>query len=375
MKHSIISTIIFFLKPYSSSTSKTNIYIILTVLLLSVSCTKKEDDKTIQFNRFPQTENLKGKIPNMESHPLRLYDIEIKDSLIIVFDYYHKDKRLYILNSNNFSLLASSGKTGKGPEELTIPYTIDLDKENNIIWVGDRGKQKIFGFPLDSILMVNKELPEHELQLDKNTASEFQRIRKYSDSTFAIAIGEPELFQLFNFSKNTITKLGQLPEKRKDREPEFGFEWLWQRNIRILENKDVLISFTNFDKIIRTDSLGNTKFLITGPDEIEQKREYVDTHWKHVMNNKRGYGPCYQYNDKIYCLYSGEAFAIIDENHNTRQQYYKKICVFSSEGEPLKQYNLDHEIRDFAIDTINNRVIGLSVEEKEPFIIYSIFES
>lgn len=95
--------------------------IILTILLLSVSCTKKNGYKKVEFNRFPQTESIKGEKPDMEGQPLKLYDIEIKDSLIIVYDHYRKDKRLFIFNSNNFTLLESSGKIGKGPKELTIP--------------------------------------------------------------------------------------------------------------------------------------------------------------------------------------------------------------------------------------------------------------
>src|SRR6056297_1014357 len=141
---------------------------IITFLVFLLSCQDNSDLNKINFDSFPEEKAIEGKICEMEKLPLKLVQIEIVDSLIVAFDYYRKDKRLFIFNANNFNLIEDAGVIGNGPRELSRPYCFDIDKKNKIIWMGDRGKLKIFGFSIDSIIQSEKKLPSFDRNINKN---------------------------------------------------------------------------------------------------------------------------------------------------------------------------------------------------------------
>jgi hypothetical protein len=357
--------------------TKINYRSYITILVfLTLSCQNNSDIKKIDFDSFPEEKAIDGKICEMKKLPLRLYQIEIVDSLIVAFDFYRKDKRLFIFNANNFNLIEDAGVLGNGPKELSRPFFFDINKKNRTIWIGDRGKLKIFGFSIKSIIQSEKKRPSFECNISKNIKKNFTRIRYYNDSLFAITSyiskGKLHLVELMNRNGKIVDSLGVYPQKRKKNEPKFGFSMLWEHNIRVLDNKNLLISFRNYDKIMQIDSNGNTVFISSGPDHIKQKRMFHKNKiWIHLKDASRGYGTCYKYNNYFYCLYSGESF-FINDNYNTRQLYYKHIHIFDDKGKPVIKYNLNHEIRDFVIDKKNNRIVGISTSTPEPFIIFPL---
>ena len=347
------------------------ILMLFFIAAILVSCKPSSDRHQIQFDQFSKEKNLNGKTVSIkDSIPLKLVQIEKIDSLLIALDNSRKDKRLYIFNINNFSLIGSAGIVGKGPKELTVPISFTVDQGKQIIWVTDRGKSKIFGYSIDSILNKEKKIPTYEVN-PKQENLHFTCIRHYKDSLFALAEETPELIKIMNYKGKIVDSLGYIPEERKEKEPKLGFYMIWRRNIRLMKNNDILISFMNFDKIMKIDSDGNTKFLTKGPDQITQHRTFKDGYWKHSMNDKRGYGALHKYQDRIYGLYSGDQY-FKKEKHNIRQQYFKHIHIFNETGEPLIKYNLGNEIRDFVIDKNKKRIIGVTINKDKPFIAFPL---
>jgi len=348
---------------------------IITFLVFLLSCQDNSDLNKINFDSFPEEKAIEGKICEMEKLPLKLVQIEIVDSLIVAFDYYRKDKRLFIFNANNFNLIEDAGVIGNGPRELSRPYCFDIDKKNKIIWMGDRGKLKIFGFSIDSIIQSEKKLPSFERNISKNKKY-LTCIRYYNDTLLAVTSylskGKPNLVELINQKGRIVDSLGAYPQKRKKEEPKFGFSMIWEHNFRVLDNKNILVAFRNLDKIMQIDSEGNTVFISTGPDNIKHKRMFHKNKiWIQLGTSLRGYGTSYKHDKYIYCLYSGES-TFTSEDYNARQQYYKHIHVFDEKGKPVIRYNLNHEIRDFVIDKKNNRIVGISTSTPEPFITFPL---
>lgn len=350
-------------------------YLILSIFYISGACNKKNEQKEISFNKFPKEANLKGFTPNMEILPLKLHQIEIIDSLIVAFDFYNNNQRLYIFNANNFNLIESAGIIGEGPKELTRPFFFDIDRKTEMIWIGDRGKQKNFGFHIDSIIQSGKKLPDLEVKFPEKLKN-FTRIRVYNDSLFALTSylpeNKPKLLKLINTNGKIIDSLGNFPQKRKKEEPKYGYKQLWEHNMRIIDNKNIIISFLHFDKIMLLDSSGNNIYIASGPDKINPKRNfYNNKSFMTTKNTKRGYGPCYKHKEYILCLYSGNSF-FTKKGYSIKQQYFEHIHVFDEEGNPFIRYNLSHEIRDFIIDENNKRIIGISTNTPEPFIIFPL---
>jgi len=348
------------------------IYPIIFIFLIA-SC-KKDSDQTVEFDSFPKKEKLTAKIPEMKERPFKFYQVELYDSLIIAFDYYNKDKRLYLFDRDNLSLLASSGIVGKGPGELVTPYFFSIDKQNKILWMKDAGKVKLFGFAIDSILMNDNYLPTHRIDMPEKYIYA-SRIGYYKDSLFIISADNNHIIKLMNFGGNIVDSLGKLPIEKKESEPELGFNDLTLRYIRVLPQYDILCSFRRFDRVVLVDSTGKLKFSIRGPDQLKPQRKYYGPGdgilHKKRKDAKKGYGPSHYHNGYIYCLYSGKLY-FKKENYETHQKYYYFINVFDLKGNPVVQYKLDKEVRDFVIDEKNNRIIALSTTTQEPFIIYPL---
>jgi hypothetical protein len=349
-------------------------YIHFAILLLtSISCTK-QTNKTKIFDKFPERQKLEAHIPEMKDRPFKFYQIELFDSLLIAFDYYNDNKRLYLFNKNNLSLLTCSGIVGKGPGELVTPYFFSIDRKNRILWVKDAGKVKLFGYSVDSILNKKIYLPNYRLNLPEKYIYA-SRIGYYKDSLFIISADSENIIKLMNFKGNIVDSLGDLPIKRSKTEPKFGFNDLTLRYIRLLPQNQFLCSFRRFDRVVLMDSTGKIKFSVQGPDELEPQRKYYGPGdgilHKKRKDAKKGYGPCHYYNGYLYCLYSGKLY-FKKEDYQIHQKFYYYINVFDEKGNPVVQYKLDKEIRDFVIDKEKKRIIALSASTPEPFLIYPL---
>jgi len=60
-------------------------------------------------------------------------DLFVVDSLIIVADFYQKDKAFHVFNKESGKWIKSFGHKGQGPGELLFPISAWMDKNNNIV--------------------------------------------------------------------------------------------------------------------------------------------------------------------------------------------------------------------------------------------------
>mgnify|MGYP006282370401 CR=1 FL=1 len=338
-----------------------NIYVLLFLTVL-FACNRPQNET---ISNFPKTIELKGKTINTE--PFKAMDITgIIDSIIIVNTGLSSYK-FYLFNKNDFSLIAKTGKTGKGPKELTSATIGNIDQKKNCFYCLDRSKLKVFRFNLKAALNNKDYLPEIYTKLPEKY-SHTSKINVVNDSTI-IASGMLD-YNLYVINKNgsVSKKIGKLPNKPNNIKAVDHSNYY--RNLTTYNHhlKKLATAYNRFDTIKAYTITGNKLFQKVGPD-------FIKTNYKDLYrgSNKTAYWKMHSDNKYIYALYSGkkryEMPSDANSLNNIKLFHPKTLHIFDWEGNPKLKINLDKSIVDFAIDKETNRLIGLSFEY-ESFVVY-----
>ena len=95
---------------------------------------------------------------------IRLYPI---NEYLIIEDYKSLDKQIHIFNKKEFKYITSIAKKGQGPGEVANIGYIGIDEVNRRFYVSDHGKQKIFIYQIDSIILNPSYMPQTKMKMDE----------------------------------------------------------------------------------------------------------------------------------------------------------------------------------------------------------------
>lgn len=282
-------------------------------------------------------------------------EIEIEDVLIgsyahlfllsdymIISDIRSSDKLIHVFNKNNFNYITSTGCRGEGPNEITNMGFIGTDEIKRLLYVSDHGKQKIFCYNIDSVIMDSLYIPWVKMRMsEKLFPSEYQLI---SESFCIGRVIEP--IGNSNF-KPSVAKCnietGEI-ELMKYEHP--GIEKKRIVCTASKENKLYAEFYSNYDLITICNFDGELKCNIYGPGWGDRKARKTNYFSGGVFSD-----------DKIFVLYSGENSFIQDKSGKTKSALPTKFLVFDLNGDYLKTLETGYRISSFCYDKKNNRFI------------------
>lgn len=124
--------------------------------------------------------DVKGKVVQFETDSIlignyaRLY---MQNECLIIRDSKSIDCQIYLFDKRNFRYLAATAPLGEGPNEITNIGHIASDVKRRRFYVNDHGKQKIFSYDLDSVLVNPDYVPQVKMSMNiANFPSEYEYI-------------------------------------------------------------------------------------------------------------------------------------------------------------------------------------------------------
>jgi hypothetical protein len=334
-----------------------NILYALFLLLACYSCTHQSEHAKTQQKR-----------DNIVDVKQFIKEIAIEDVLInggawpcLIDDYlFIKDhrsiKHIHIFDKNNFNYINSFADRGQGPGEIAGIGHIAWDKVNRLLYVSDHGKQRIFSYPLDSVLTKDSYIPDIKMKLDDNlfpsryhyindTLSIGVMIEPVGNSDFKPAIGK------WNMATGEIKRMQhEHPDIEKKR---IVFDVS-------VDNGMYAECYCNRDLMTLCDLDGNLKYNIYGPG------------WSNPESRRiTYYGDASFCGNRIIVLFSGKNS--FSKETGTRFIFPTKFLVFDLDGNYLQTLETGFPIIKFCYDSENNRMI-MSLDDEMQFAYLDLDE-
>lgn len=258
----------------------------------------------------------------------------IMNKYLIICDYTSIDQQIHLFDKNSFRYLASTAYKGQGPGEISHIGYIGLDEPSRKFYVTDHGKQKIFSYELDSVLINPNYMPS--VKMDMKIAL-FPDKYKYINDTLCIGrviqpIGTNDFKPYVAKWNMTTGDIKLMPYEHPDIEKKRSNAAVSTIHNRYAE------CYSNHDLITICDLDGNLKYNIYGPQ------------WTSDKSQNGYYWDAEFCKDKIIAVYSGE-------DYRTTSSFPTKFLVFDLNGNYLKTIETGYNIFRFCYDPENNRLI------------------
>lgn len=253
---------------------------------------------------------------------------------LAICDYTSLDFQVHLYSRNQLNYIKSVAQRGDGPNEINRIGTLVFDESINHFYVSDHGKQKIFGYNVDSVLLQDnyehytksslkdKEFPDNYFYI--NDSLSYARIILPTGN-----LGFNEMLAKWNLSNGETTPLYNHPKIEKRRV-----------NFTVSPENNLYVECYNYhDLLTICDLNGNLIKNIYGPKWDDKPTNKI-VHFAKVII----------VNDKIVAAYAG------GENH-TSDEYANKLLVFSLNGDYIKTLDVGYRILDMCLDRAANRLI------------------
>ena len=268
------------------------------------------------------------------------------------------EKGVHIFDKDGLKYLGSTGIVGEGPGEIIQYGEIGITPDENIIWLPDFAKIQMFRFHLDSALMDENYLPQVSLPFTydfflsqlKFVSEELafgSGVEVLSPSTFRTSLGKWEL------PAGKVEKFGNEHSKLKSERTNAYFDYSYDHQLMAL-------SYANYDVLSVFDADGNVKFNLIGEKEFDNENRRL-----------KFFGQVQFTKDNIFSSYLGDYHTLSDANGNPIHKMPSKLLMFDFEGDLLKILETGHEIRYFAVDGVQKRVICYFYDRQIPIGYFS----
>lgn len=305
------------------------------------------------------TEKYQKKRDNIVNVHDKVKEIDIQDVLISEFSsLYLIDKYLLITDSrstaemvhffcrDDYSYIASRIYNGEGPKEITQLGFIGINEALRTFYVTDNGKQKIFSYPLDSILANPYYVPDVKASM---TTSMFPSIYFYINDSLSISStiqpvkGRPYNESLVKWNMQTGEMLPM-----KYTQPDIERKRVYF-DVSICNNL-YAECYCYHDLITICDLNGNLKYNIYGPQ------------WDTRTQNRNNYYGCVRWcGDKIIVASAGgRSYTSSADISNI---FPTQLLVFNKEGEYLQTLEIGYKISNFVYDMEKNRIVMILADE------------
>ena len=346
--------------------------IILLVLMAIYAFTKSSPKTEHSEITFPVTEELQGRVIPIDSVFFRYpYRLEVRGDRVVIEDLHGPDHFYHLFTYPDFRHLHSFGQRGEGPEEMQT--VDDFRWDGQTLWALDNIKSELVRWELNDSR--DKMLRTELVKLDKATFRALD-IVPYQNNSFLIPnySGDTRFCQVDRNGK-LIKKWGEIPTERKNdlQKYPYAFGYGWRSFIDYSPNTGTLVAATQFGEVLEIWNVKNNTHKVLkgklGEPEFKILPEYA------IPTGAIGHNDIQVTNRFIYVIYRGISIKedmLAHQKGKPLPQGGKTIRVFSLEGEPLKEYKLDHSVSGIWVMEEAGKLWALDVNSDEPLLEYTL---
>ena len=344
--------------------------IILLGALTVYAFTKTSPNTEYSEITFPVTEELQGRVISLDSVFFRYpYRLEVRDDRVVIEDLHGPEHFYHLFTFPDFHYLHSFGQRGEGPEEMRT--VDDFFWNGQTLWALDNIKSELVRWELNDSR--DKMVRTERIKLDKATFRALD-IVPYQDNSFLIPnySGDSRFCQVDRNGK-LIKKWGEIPTERKDdlKKYPYAFGYGWRSFIDYSPKTGILVAATQLGEVLEVWNVKkNTHKVLKGKlgePEFEILPEYA------IPSGAVGHNDIQVTDCAIYIIYRGISIKeemIAHQKSKPLPIGGKIVRVFSLEGEPLKEYKLDHSVSGIWVDERAGKMWALDVNSDEPLVEY-----
>ena len=321
---------------------------------------------------FPISEELIGRTIPVDSVMFRYpYRLEVRKDRVVIEDLHGLEHYYHLFTYPGFRYLSSFGKRGEAPDEM---QTVDDFRWNGqTLWALDNIKSELVRWELSANR--DKMIRSERIKLDKATFRALD-IVPFQNNSFLIPnySGDSRFCQVDRNGK-LIKKWGEIPTERKEdlQKYPYAFGYGWRSFIDYSPKTGTLVAATQFGEVLEIWNVKKDTHKVLkgklGEPEFEIRPEYAIPAGAVGLND-------IQVTDRgIYVIYRG--MTIKDEMLARRKGKPlptggKTVRVFSLEGEPLREYKLDHSVSGIWVMEEEDKMLALDVNSNEPIVEYTL---
>lgn len=329
------------------------------ILLILFAC-QNQPDKKFKLSGVPVID-VSDKITDLETVQILTSPVPYilgKHLILVDIQTNISEKGVHIFDKNSFEYLGSTGIVGEGPGEIMQYGEIGITPDEKVFWMPDFAKIQMFRFNLDSALMDENYLPQvtlpfkydfflSRLKFVSDKLAFGSGVEVLSSSTFRTSLGKWEI------QTGKVEKFGYEHPKLKKERTNAYFDYSYDHQLMAL-------SYTNFDVLSVFDAQGNVKFNLIGEKGFDNENRKL-----------KFFGQIQFSKDFIFTSYLGGYHTLFDANGNPIHVLPSKVLMFNLEGDLLKILETHHDIRYFAVDEEQRRVVCYFYDRKTPIGYFS----
>jgi hypothetical protein len=319
----------------------------ILIVILLISCSKKQDENTYHISEEPEYEVKSEMIQYLQDSLISIYGMGIIDSFTIIINS-AGDTLMRIHSNLDFTKTLFSSLTGNGPKDVIFPIFIGKNIDYDTIVVYELNTHRIKKITIDTN---NNSIDFKTEFLDNKVPCtiDFNITPNY-------IIGVDMYYnKIFVYDKNTnnINKLEDYPKANRKYE-DFNKNFVYKCSLAANETSNQFcaamlnincINFYNFHGELQKTIVIGDKLYFPKPNPTISDFPGEKKYFEYACGT----------NDYIYCLYRGLDW--METTNDTR------IFVFNWEGEHITTIKTDGNIIRIAADRNNRYLLGLSDRE------------
>ena len=319
---------------------------------------------------FPKTVKLEGSVVSLDSalfrHPYRL---RVNGDRVVIEDLHGIDHFFHLFSYPDFRYLSSFGQRGQGPEEM---MTVDDCRwRGNAFWGLDNIKSELVRWDFDEnrTRMIRAE----RVKLDKATFRAFDFVFFRNSSVLIPDFSGDTRFCEVDLNGKLTQKWGEIPAENQKamKEVPYAFGQGWVSFIDYSPQSGTLVAATQLGDVLEIwNTEKNTHQVIKG--KLGDPMFNISQSYA-IPSGVKGYNDIQVTERAIYAIFVGSSFKeIIGKNQKGINVPHggRTVRVFSLNGEPLKEYKLDHSVSGIWVDEQAGKMWALDVNSDEPLVEY-----
>lgn len=331
---------------------------------------KKKEHTVFQLKDFKSPILLKGTTVQLSKMilPSRISVIP-EHNLLLILEGQPDDYFAKVYKLDSFTYLKSFIKKGEGPNEQLSCLTLQYNRGEELIYVSDLYKKKIFAYAIDSILSVSSSsLPVTSINMRTEYLSIPVVINQNKIVDIRPNLGEKQiaLFNFYNKKGEFVFFRGTYPPIDKIYQP-YQLMDVFAAGLNLSENGSRLIlNYYNSDYIDLYDTTGELIKRVQGPDtfypELTSKSVGGGMITTTTKKARRAYRSIAKMDKDIFLLYDGGLAS--------REGYHvNRLFRFDQNLVPLQAYQLETPIFNFDIDWKSGLIYGLTHEIEGSIVV------
>ncbi|MDR1098351.1 MAG: TolB-like 6-bladed beta-propeller domain-containing protein [Tannerella sp.] len=341
------------------------------LLLLGIflcACTPTRRDVQLNYDSFPEEITLHGEEIPLDTALFRYpFRIVVKDGIAVVMDLHNANHYLHAFTWPGGKHIASFGQRGEGPEEMLSAETfrfLSLDS----LWVLDANKMEITRWHISPGEKTARRV--ETIRLDKPF---FIRSLDFyvTETDFILPDYSGEYrYHLAGFDGKLVRSGGNIPAgEEADRTAPIALAQAWRSFMDYHPRHDLLAMATQLGEVVELYHKNDTtRTVIRGP---HGEPEFRNVGGEGIPTGIMGFGDIRITDKYIYTVFHGLSFKEIQQAYQQGQPPEKGgrfIYVFDLEGNPVRQYTLDHSVSGIYVDEQERIIFATDINSDEPII-------